>query len=360
MRAGDHEAPAAGRVAGWGEVSADVPPQVPSEATTTPGWPDELEAVFERAVTCEYASLSRSGAPVTVPTTPYVGAGRRTLDVSTGLTYPAKADRARRNPRVALLFADPLGAGLTDPPVALVQGHAAVRDADLQANTDRYVRCSLAKLPAATKGQPRFILRRLAFYYARIWVEVTPVRVLWWDDRNLAASASEWRWTGTAGLPASDPAPTGGPPPPWLEPPSAWRDVAARALATLPLCDLTVVDAQGWPLIVPVRAETLDGDVVRLGIGPGAPDLPGGPACLTLHGHPERFTGQENHTLIGTFTPGPSGPSLVVERALADWSLAGNRLRTSVDFVVAGRRLAPRLKAEAARRGQPIPTVNLP
>ena len=33
-----------------------------------------------------------------------------------------------------------------------------------------------------------------------------------------------------------------------------------------------------------------------------------GPACLTLHGHPERFTGQENHTLIGTFETANGSP----------------------------------------------------
>ena len=125
-----------------------------------------MTTLFDRAITCEYASLTASGDPVTVPVTPYVGETGTTLDVSTGLTYPAKAERARRNPKVALLFADPLGSGLEDPPTVLVQGLAAVRDADLQANTDRYVRVSLAKLPAVTKGQPRLVLRRMAFYYA--------------------------------------------------------------------------------------------------------------------------------------------------------------------------------------------------
>src|SRR5476649_57978 len=113
-------------------------------ATPLGAWPSELTEVFERALTCEYASLTRAGAPVTVPSTPYVGAG--TLDVSTGLAYPAKAERARRNPKVALLFADAIGAGHSEAPVVLVQGHAAVRDADLQANTDRYVRVVSSKL----------------------------------------------------------------------------------------------------------------------------------------------------------------------------------------------------------------------
>ena len=46
-----------------------------------------------------------------------------------------------------------------------------LRDADLQANTDRYVRLAMQKLPEATKGQPKFLLRRMRFYYARIWID---------------------------------------------------------------------------------------------------------------------------------------------------------------------------------------------
>ncbi|MGP8060790.1 MAG: pyridoxamine 5'-phosphate oxidase family protein [Acidimicrobiales bacterium] len=326
---------------------------------TAPPWPDELTTLFDRAITCEYASLTASGDPVTVPVTPYVGETGTTLDVSTGLTYPAKAERARRNPKVALLFADPLGSGLEDPPTVLVQGLAAVRDADLQANTDRYVRVSLAKLPAVTKGQPRLVLRRMTFYYARLWVEITPLRLRWWTDRGLTTPPSEWSNPNPGPVPRSDPAPPGRPPPPWLAAPPSWHHVAAHALG-LPLADLTVVDADGYPVIVPVRALGVDEGAVRLEIGPGAPELAGGPACLTLHSHPEAFTGQENHTLVGSLLPGPPGPRLVVERALADWSVVGNRFQVAVGFLAKGRRLAPRLKAEAARRGQPVPRVNLP
>src|SRR5262249_33603856 len=156
------------------------------------GWPPELLDVFQHALTCEYGSLTRAGAPVTVPTTPYVGVGG-TIDLSTGLTYPAKAERARRNPKVALLFADAVGAKESDAPVVLVQGHAAVRDADLQTNTDRYVCASMRKLPGAVEGQPRALLRRLTFYYARIWIEITPVRILWWPDRALDSQPRDWR-----------------------------------------------------------------------------------------------------------------------------------------------------------------------
>jgi hypothetical protein len=241
-----------------------------------------------------------------------------------------------------------------------VQGHAAVRDADLQLNTDRYLRLSMTKLPASVKGQPKALLRRLGFYYARIWIETVPLRIRWWPDRDLAQQPREWRADPAQPLPESDPAPTGRQPPAWLEPPPGWRDVAARALQVLPLADLTLVDADGYPLCLPVTAGALEGGEVPLQIGSGAPELPAGPACLTLHGHDEHFTTQENHTLMGTLADGAEGSRLHVERALADWSLTGNRVQIAVGFLRKGRRLAPRLKTEAARRAQPVPTINLP
>jgi hypothetical protein len=332
--------------------------QPDSAAVVTPGWPDGLLDVFERSITCEYASLTRSGTPVTIPTTPYVGEG--TLDVSTGLTYPAKAERARRNGKVALLFADPIGVGTGATPVVLVQGHAAVRDADLQSNTDRYVRVAGEKLPEVTKGQPKLLLKRFAFYYARMWIEITPLRIRRWADRDLAAPPHEWRLEPVPDLPSSDPEPPGRQPPPWKDAPLQWRDAAARALAELPLADLTFVDSDGYPVCVPVSAGSLVGDEVALQLGAGAPSLPDGPACLTVHGHNEQFTSQENHTLVGSLASSSGVPALRVERALANWSITGSRAKIAIDFLRNGRRLAPRLKAEAARRGQPVPRVNLP
>ncbi len=329
-----------------------------SQGDSAAAWPADLLELFERSITCEYASLTRAGAPVTIPTTPYVGRG--TLDISTGLTYPAKAERARRNPKVALLYADPIGAGLGDAPVVLVQGHAAVRDADLQANTDRYVRVAAEKLPEVTKGQPKALLRRFTFYYARMWIEITPLRIRRWADRDLTQEPQEWRPSRAPELPESDPTPSGRQPPAWKEPPREWHEIVARALRLLPLADLTLVDRDGYPVCLPVTAGELSGGEVPLGIGAGAPELSPGPACLTVHGHNEQFTTQENHTLVGDLVLEPGGPVLRIERALANWSLTGSRGRIAVDFMKTGRRLRPRLKAEAARRGQPVPRVNLP
>jgi hypothetical protein len=325
-------------------------------------WPPELDEVFERCIAAEYATLTRAGRPITVPSTPYVGNDEQTLDVSTGLTYPAKAERARRDPRVALLFADPIGRGVAGTPVALVQGLATVRDSDLQANTDRYVARSGAKLPEVTKGQPRFVLRRLAWYYARIWIEVTPLHIRWWPSRQLTETPRTWNAPEGTAAPLSDPAPSGSQPEPWVTPPASWQAVM-RDGAGLPVHDLTVVDGNGFPLCIPVSRTEVTEDGARLSVGPAAPGFSGGPACITMHGHADVFMGQQNRTVVGTvepWEPGAGPVSLRAERGLADWSLAGNKARSALSLLSKRRLLAPRLQAEADRRFQPVPEVRFP
>jgi hypothetical protein len=321
-------------------------------------WPPDLADLFEETIACEYSSLTKSRIPITVPVTPYVGSAG-TLDISTGVTYPAKAERARNDPRVSLLFADPVGLTHAHAPVALVQGMAAVRDADLQANTDRYTRLSFSKLPDAMAHQPKALLRRMTFYFARIWVEVTPVRIRWWPDRSMSEPPEEWNAPPDLDIPKSDPPPAGAVPGSWRDAPADWRPLAEHALSALALADLSVVEPDGFPLTIPVRTGRLNGSAVAVEIGRGAPSISPGPACLVMHGHPDRFTGQENHTFVGRFTDDAAGPRFVFERALADWSLSGNFVNRSAAFLGAGKTLRTRVKSECARRGQAVPKVHL-
>ena len=323
--------------------------------------PSGVWQVLDRSITVEYTSLTRAGAPVMVPVTPYVSDDRTTLDVATGLTYPTKAERARRNPKVSLLYSDPLGSGLVQPPVVLVQGLATVRDTDLQANTDRYARLVMAKTPAAFKGQPRFLLRTLDWYFARIWVHVTPLRVCWWDSETMTSEPGQWVALPETVAPPSDPAPPGKQPGAWLEPPSDWRTTARDVIPRLDQWSLAWVGADGFPLSVPVTGLDQTETGFRLQIGGHLPGTPAGPACLTVHSHPEVFTGQENQTFLGEVGVGSSEAyDFVVERALADFSITGNKVVRSLGFLRKGRSLKPRLAAEAARRGQPVPSVRLP
>jgi hypothetical protein len=324
------------------------------------GWPDGVLSMAERALTCEFATLTRLGVPITYPLTPYLGEDRRTLDVSTGLTYPAKAERARRNPKVGLLFSDAVGTGLERPPVILVAGLATVRDSDLQANTDRYIRLNFAKTPAAFKGTPAFMLKGLIWYFARIWMQVTPLHILWWPDGNVDVPPQRWNAPAALQAPPSDPAPAGPQPSAWAEAPTDWRKAAAQAAPRLGLPILTVVGEEGFPLPFRVSQAALEADGFRLTLPAGMPVRPSGPACLTFHAHPEVFTNQENLAFLGQAVPSEGGAFFQVERQLADWSLGGSRLSATLAFMNKRGRLDPRVRAEAARRGQPVPRVNLP
>ncbi|MEU8192652.1 hypothetical protein AB0C10_02580 [Microbispora amethystogenes] len=318
-------------------------------------WPREAAELFGRAVVCEYASLTRDGRPVTWPMAPYTGAGG-TLDVSTGLTYPDKAERARRNPRVALLYSSAEGVGPGRAPVVLVQGRATVRDADLQAGTDRYVRESLAANAGGMAGMPWFLLKRLGWYFARIWVEVTPERIVWWPEGDLSGPPEEWAHPGEPVVPPSDPAPKGPRLPSRSAPPADWRPFADRA-ARLGEPVVTMV-ADGRPLPVRARAAVRTGTGFNLRL-PAGIEAADGPVCLTFHRYGPALAWQENMVLVGTATGDGDRLSVRVERALNDWSLprGGARFRS---FLGEGRKLRNRLRAEAARRGQPVPVVRRP
>lgn len=258
---------------------------------------------------------------------------------------------------MALLFSDPVGSGLSDPPVVLVQGLAAVRDADLQANTDRYLRQSFKKVPEAYAGMPAFLLRRMQWYFVRIWIQVTPLRILWWPEGILNRPPEGWEASTDIIAPESDPAPQGKAPGSWKSEPADWQPGAGYAVQHLGNPVVTLVDDQGFPLPMRVRGTTLTPTGFHFDIPAGYPTDLYGPACLTFHTHPERFTGQQNMVFIGRVE---AGGTFIVDRQVGDWSLAGSKLKAIWDFMDNGRKLAPRLAEEAQRRGQTVPVINLP
>jgi hypothetical protein len=314
--------------------------------------PGDVRTVLSGSLVCEYASLTKDGRPITWAVVPYPGPAG-TLDVSTGLTYPDKAERARRSPRVALLYSDPIGLPAGEHPVVLVEGSATVRDADLQANTDRYVRESLARTTGFDR-MPWFLVRRLNWYFARIWVQVTPERITWWPHGDLAVQPVTWVATDVV-PPASDPAPRGTPPP--RRPAAAesdWKLVAERAERLgAPVLTTTVA---GRP--VPVRARSVErtSEGYRLGLPVGAVTADG-PACLTFHRAGVGLAWQENVVFAGSARVVDGEASVSIERALPDWSINGSSTQRAVGFLRHSRRLKPRLRAESARRGQAVPTV---
>src|SRR5206468_3704978 len=149
--------------------------------------PQEVRDAFERFITCEYTAIDARQQPIVWPVTPYYSSGAPTLDTTTGLGYPKKAEDARRNPHVSLLFSDPTGSRIESGIQVLVQGMAEVDDRDLEANRERYERESAVKLRRGRAVRmPRLLRGMFAWYANRIYIKVRPERVFVWPDGDLA------------------------------------------------------------------------------------------------------------------------------------------------------------------------------
>ncbi|CAN5183368.1 hypothetical protein BH18ACT10_BH18ACT10_19190 [soil metagenome] len=156
--------------------------------------PTEMEEVFREFRTCEFSTMTRGGVPVAWPLIPLwrPDEGRFVLTTSIGL--PMKAFNIRRDPKVSLLFSDPTGSGIEDPPAVLVQGDAEMTDevhtspAGMEDYWERIFRVQPAGKMYGSNALTRYLLD---WYYMRLHIFVTPRRILWWPDGDFMQTPNE-------------------------------------------------------------------------------------------------------------------------------------------------------------------------
>jgi len=305
--------------------------------------PEKVFKLIESGVVAEFATVSAAGIPIDTPTYYFPSDDMETLDLATGLPNPAKAERARRNPKVGLLIE-----GTPDEPIVVVRAHAAVRDSDIQSNAIRYL--AETGYRGISHGITWEKARLAVTYWSRIIVENKPERIYWWD--NLAALDGPPRdWNPAPGTiyPQSDPAPSGKmQPSAW--PVRAWQDVAEDAVASGSASHLSVLDTDGYPLPMRARSFELVREGFRLVMPKGIPWKLQGKASLTFAGF---------RTFVGHATPENGAILLQVERSLPQHPSTLDTkqvLQPSEDTLAKAR---ARLEYEAQRRGQSLPVIPL-
>jgi hypothetical protein len=312
----------------------------------TASLPKSVQAVFERFITTELTTIDERGQPITWPVTPYYTPGAPCIDITTGLGYPKKANDARANPLVALLFSDPTGCGLERPPMVLVQGIADVDDRDLEANRSRYARESLEKLPGIKALLPPERIQRLfAWYFTRIYVRVRPERVYVWPEADIAqepelyGSHMEEIRSGHSEEPDRFHAGPGGGA-------SAWDSRIQEIGTTYPTGVLSIVSPDGFPFAVrvPLSVDPADRWICVQGDPAGTPLQPG-LACLTAHVHSERFTWQRNFQVRGDLMRREERWVLVPHKLVGGFEIPPSRFA----MLRANARKALRFRATAKR-----------
>jgi hypothetical protein len=303
--------------------------------------PGQVVELMQSGHITEFATVSAAGVPIDTPVLYFPSERLRSFDLATGLSYPAKAERARRNPKVGLLIE-----GGPAEPVISIAGIAAVRDSDLQANVHRYLSEAGYMLP----GDPDWALARKAvWYWTRIIVEVTPARVLWWDSsQHMNCSPRCWNASGDTLYPQSDPAPPGAPStaPHWER--QGWPTLARQALSRGASAHLSLIDSEGFPLSIRTRKIASNEQGFTLDLPSGVPWIRAGMASLTFQGI---------ETFIGEVTQSGAQLRMRVDRALPVFPMTSDTTELWEPSPDTYAGLMRRLRHETQRRGQPIPDI---
>jgi hypothetical protein len=306
--------------------------------------PDSVAHVIRSGFVAEFATVSAAGVPINTPLVTFTSQDLETIDAGTGLAYPAKAERARRNPKTGLLFDS-----AADEPIVSIAGRAAVHDSDLQANLERYLAEEILAPYLNPKGVDyESVTRQAIWYFTRVLICVKPALVRWW--RNAAAMdepPQEWRAPIQTVYPSSDRAPPGKvSKAPWHAS-ATWRSLAQSALARRAPGHLTLLDPQGFPLPIRAREVQAHEEGFRLVMPKWLP-WSGGMATLSFEGV-ETFVG--NTSIEGT-------EALIrVERAMPVLPMMADLSEVLHPKPATKAALMDRLDYETKRRRQPLPNM---
>ena len=139
--------------------------------------PEIVEQLLGKALVAELAVIKENGEPVVHLLISLYDGDR--IYLTSSVLFSKKLERIKRNPRVSLAITDPVACdGLRAR--CTVQGDARVIEDDPHTTWERVLPLWRAKEP----GIDFFLGKRVALplFFERSMIEITPRRVLWWED----------------------------------------------------------------------------------------------------------------------------------------------------------------------------------
>lgn len=145
--------------------------------------PETVERLLEAALVAELTVVGRGGRPVTHPLIPLWDGER--IFMTSSILFSKKLEHIKRNGRVSVAITDPVACGGMSARCA-IQGDARVIEDDPHDTWMRVLPLWRAKEPAIDF----FLSKRIALplFFERSIIEVTPRRVVWWEDGEPAAA----------------------------------------------------------------------------------------------------------------------------------------------------------------------------
>ncbi len=208
----------------------------------------------------------------------------------------------------------------------------------------------LAETGHSLPGNPPWSLaQKSVWYFSRIIVEVTPARVLWWDNQA-AMDSPPHRWDAPAGTvyPKSDPTPPGAlsASPNWGQ--VSWQEVANSAMTRKVPGHLSLIDDDGYPLPIRARDIRQTDDGFTMTMPDTVPWSGAGKASLSFEGF-ELF--------IGDVTRDGAVTRMRVQRVLPFHPLVNDPRQLWEPTPETYDKLMARLCHETERRRVQIPTI---
>ncbi len=268
--------------------------------------PTDLNPVVENYRTCEFLTVSKSGAPIAWPTVSSNNPDG-TFTISTCIGLPQKAFNVRRNPQVALLFSDPTASGLTDTPQVLVKGTAVCPD-EIVTSVLRFRegwRRILTRQPDSAMYSTRLMRPLMDFYYLRLLITITPTEIV----PLRAVEAAQPLQVQAAAQPLQVPAV-------FEDVDDTFRAIAGRlpAYSSAVLCGF---DHDGAPTMVRVRpVADASNRTLRMTLPPGF-SIEAGQGGLLGHSHNDKLGKLRSFVATGTITRSGDDCILTPERDIA-------------------------------------------